>query len=115
MKNDKNKKEKINIITFHKIIDHIILQIESILDKYSNSIDIDYETQHHIMNIMFNNKSKIIINRQESLRELWLATINMGYHFQYHKNLWICNRSGKNFWTILSQSCSKQANAVIIF
>jgi len=100
---------------FHKKVNQIILKIEHILDKYSNYIDIDYETHHHIMNIIFNNKSKIIINRQESLREIWLATKNMGYHFQYYKKLWICNRSNQNFWTILSQSCSEQANTVMIF
>ncbi len=100
---------------FYILVNDLFLKIEDNLNLYDNEIDIDYEIQDYVMTIIFENKSLIIINKQESLEQIWLATAINGYHFNYEKNKWICNRSNKNFWKIFEDACSAQSNKKLIF
>ncbi|QCI20708.1 iron donor protein CyaY [Buchnera aphidicola (Brachycaudus cardui)] len=107
---------KKNINNFYMLVDALFLKIEDNLNLYDNhDIDIDYEIQDYVMTITFANKSVIIINKQELLQQIWLATTVNGYHFNYRENEWICNRSNKNFWEIFQYACSVQSNKNIIF
>lgn len=107
-----SKKENSN---FYKLVNDLFLKIEDNLNLYDNEIDIDYEIQDYVMTITFSNKSVIIINKQEPLQQVWLATALNGYHFNYKENKWICNRSNKNFWKIFQNACSIQSNKNLIF
>ncbi|XBC38182.1 MAG: iron donor protein CyaY [Buchnera aphidicola (Floraphis choui)] len=104
-----------NDYNFHKLADKLFFTIEKKIDDYNGKSDIDCEIYHNMIEITFENKSKIIINRQEPLQQIWLATKKSGYHFEYVKKEWICNRTKKELWTVLEQSCSDQANEKIIF
>lgn len=94
---------------FHQLADDLMLTLEEQLDAHEGDSDIDYETHAGIMTITFENGSKIIINRQEPLHQIWLATKGGGYHFAYQNGSWICNRSGAEFWQLLADACSTQA------
>ncbi|WP_343128186.1 iron donor protein CyaY [Buchnera aphidicola (Takecallis taiwana)] len=98
---------------FHTLYNNILTQIENTLDHVNYENDLDYEINHHIMVISFSKKNKIIISKQESLRQIWLATKQNGYHFNYKNNNWICNRSKINFWHILKQACYLQGSMKI--
>ncbi|XBC37939.1 MAG: iron donor protein CyaY [Buchnera aphidicola (Meitanaphis microgallis)] len=100
---------------FHKLADILFKNVEKNIDDYCGKSDIDFEINTNMIVITFENKSKIIINRQEPLHQIWLATKNLGYHFKYVNKQWICNRTHKNFWNVLEESCSNQANEKITF
>ncbi|MCU4137217.1 iron donor protein CyaY [Buchnera aphidicola (Sitobion miscanthi)] len=100
---------------FYVLVNDLFLKIEDNLNLYDNEIDLDYQIQDYVMTITFNKKSLIIINKQESLQQIWLATKKNGYHFNYKNNQWICNRSGENFWKIFENACSVQSNKILIF
>ncbi|AEO08919.1 CyaY protein [Buchnera aphidicola str. Ak (Acyrthosiphon kondoi)] len=100
---------------FYILVNDLFLKIEDNLNLYENEIDFDYEIQDYVMSIIFNDKSLIIINKQESLKQIWLATKVNGYHFNYKNNQWICNRSNKNFWEIFEKACSIQSKKNLIF
>jgi len=89
--------------------------IEDKLDNYLGDADIDCQIQYHTMVIIFYKKSKIIINRQESLQQMWLATKKNGYHFEYKKKQWICNKSKNNFWKIFTEAVMTEINEIIKF
>ena len=57
----------------------------------------DCEINGGVLTISFENGSKIIINRQEPLHQVWLATKQGGYHFDLKDDEWICDRSGETF------------------
>ncbi|CAL4325960.1 Iron-sulfur cluster assembly protein CyaY [Buchnera aphidicola (Protaphis terricola)] len=95
---------------FYKLIDELFLKIEDNLNLYINTIDFDYEIQNYVMNITFFDNSVIIINKQEFLKQIWLATKFNAYHFNYNVGKWICNRSNKDFWEIFQESFSRQSN-----
>ncbi|MBG6242681.1 MAG: iron donor protein CyaY [Candidatus Symbiopectobacterium sp. Dall1.0] len=105
---------------FHQLADALMLTIEEALDDFDGDADIDYETNGGVMTLSFENGSKIIINRQEPLHQVWLATKAGGYHFTYQpdkgqKEQWICDRSGQSFFTLLAQACSAQAGEDVSF
>lgn len=100
---------------FYKLVDDLFLKIEDNLNFYDDKIDIDYEIQDYVITITFLNKSTIIINKQESLQQIWLATKSNAYHFNYKLDQWICNRSNKNFWKIFEESCSIQSKEKLNF
>ncbi|XBC44364.1 MAG: iron donor protein CyaY [Buchnera aphidicola (Schlechtendalia peitan)] len=107
------KKNIKNIHHFNKLSEQLFNDIEEKIDNYHGNSDIDYENNYNIITLTFENKSKIIINKQEPLFQIWLATMNSGYHFEYVNDTWICNRTQKNFWDILEQSCSNQSNEIV--
>lgn len=102
---------------FHHLIDKQLNELEQQLDLYEGHADIDYELQSGILTLSFEDGSKIIINRQEPLHQLWLATKFDGYHCEYseEKQAWFCNRTGRAFLEILSDATSKQAKDTIVF
>lgn len=100
---------------FHQLADELMLRLEEKLDQFDGDADIDYETNGGVMTLTFENKSKIVINRQEPLHQIWLATKSGGYHFNYQDNRWVCDRSGEDFTSLLSEACSTQAGETVRF
>ncbi|QCI18534.1 iron donor protein CyaY [Buchnera aphidicola (Aphis nasturtii)] len=100
---------------FYELVNELFLKIEDNLNLYINKIDFDYEIQDYMMTITFSNKSMMLINKQEFLKQIWLATKFNAYHFYYDLDKWICNRSNKNFWEIFQKSFSIQANTNLTF
>ena len=100
---------------FHQLADALMLTIEEALDDFDGDADIDYETNSGVMTLSFENGSKIVINRQEPLHQVWLATKAGGYHFSYRDEQWVCDRSGESFFTLLSQACSAQSGEDVSF
>ncbi|WP_127959073.1 iron donor protein CyaY [Serratia microhaemolytica] len=100
---------------FHQLADQLLLNIEQTLDAFTGDSDIDYETHSGVMTLTFDNRSKIVINRQEPLHQIWLATKANGYHFSYREGDWICDRSGRSFYSLLSEAVSQQAGETVLF
>lgn len=100
-----------NITEFHAITDQLFNKIELFLDYFAEEqdIDIDYEINGNVITITFPNYSKIIVNTQEPLFQVWLATEKQGYHFDYSENDWVCTRTKQSFDQIFSQSVTDQA------
>lgn len=104
-----------NDTQFHQLADKLTFYIEQAIDNYDGDSDIDYEIQGNVMTISFENGSKIIINRQESMHQVWLATKNGGYHFDYRDGEWISDRSGEPFLALLSEAFTQQSGETVTF
>ncbi|WP_413492738.1 iron donor protein CyaY [Morganella psychrotolerans] len=104
-----------NDTEFHQTADVLMQNIEDKLDNYDGDADIDCETNGGVMTLSFENGSKIIINRQEAFHQIWLAARNGGYHFSLKSDKWICDRSGGEFFTMLSEAVSEQSSEAFSF
>lgn len=100
---------------FHQLADALMLKIEDALDDFDGDADIDYETNGGVMTLSFENGSKIVINRQEPLHQVWMAAKAGGYHFNYQDPHWICDRRGGEFMARLARECSAQSGADVRF
>ncbi len=81
-----------NETEFHQLVDSQLERIEAAIDEAG--ADIDYETSGNVMTLEFDDGSQIIINRQEPMREIWLASKSGGYHFKSIDGEWICSKLG---------------------
>ncbi|MBN8115086.1 iron donor protein CyaY, partial [Vibrio vulnificus] len=61
-----------NETEFHQLVDSQMQIIEEAIDD--SGADIDFETSGNVMTLEFDDGSQIIINRQEPMKEIWLAS-----------------------------------------
>ncbi|VEH64902.1 protein cyaY [Rodentibacter pneumotropicus] len=73
--------------------------------------DVDCETQGAVFTMTFDNRTQIVINKQEPLFELWLASKLGGFHFSFKNGEWISN-DGQRFWDSLTKACAAHGEAV---
>lgn len=100
-----------NDTEFHQLVDSQLQLIEEAIDE--SGADIDYETSGNVMTLEFDDRSQIIINRQEPMHEIWLASKSGGFHFQLHDQTWLCSKTGVEFITMVKQECEKHAGEAI--
>ena len=89
-----------NDVQYDELTDAVLLKIEEALDKYDESEDV--------------NGSKIIINKQPPLQQIWVATKFNGHHFNLEGDVWIDERTGVEFWSFINEASSKQAEMDIV-
>ena len=92
---------------YHILVDEVLLGLEEALDEIE--VDIDYESASSILTLTFENGTKIIINKQPPLHQIWVATKFNGHHFNYQDGLWIDERTDVEFWSFMDEAASKQA------
>jgi len=94
---------------FNQHVDEVIEHIEEQLDALET--DLDYETAGGIFSVTFENGTKIIINRQTPLKQIWVATKSGGFHFNFDKEMkrWMKDDDGTELFTALSHYFTDQA------
>jgi len=92
---------------YNLIADELLLAIEEAIED--SGVDIDYEGVGGLLTLTFINTSKVIINKQAPLHEIWVATKFNGHHFVLKDESWTDKRSGEEFWQFLSKAVSTQA------
>ncbi|GAB2641111.1 iron donor protein CyaY [Vibrio panuliri] len=100
-----------NETEFHQLADEQMQFIEEMIDD--SGADIDYETSGNVMTLEFEDRSQIIINRQEPMKEIWLASRSGGFHFAYVEQKWICSKTGIELISMVKQECQKHAGEEI--
>ena len=99
---------------FNQLAEETIIAIEEAIEE--SGADIDYDNVADILTLEFSNRSKIIINKQTPLSQIWVAAKSGGYHFDYdnEKDLWCLNNNiEKDLFTQLSLYCSEQAGETV--
>ncbi|HQE41420.1 MAG TPA: iron donor protein CyaY [Zoogloea sp.] len=97
---------------FNALAEAELDRLEHLLDACA--ADIDYEVKPGgIVEIEFENGSKIIVNRHSAAREIWLAAKSGGFHFRPVDGRWVGTRDGADFYAVLSRCMSEQAGEAI--
>lgn len=98
---------------FQEIADQLYRKIEDNIEE--SGADIDYDQNGGLLTLEFENRSKLIINRQQPLHQVWLATLENGHHYNYIDGQWIDDRSGEEFLSFLSAAIFKQSKETVSF
>ncbi|MCB5227371.1 iron donor protein CyaY [Alishewanella sp. 16-MA] len=101
-----------NDLEYDELADQMLLAVEDGIEQ--QDLDLDYESNGGLLSIEFPDKSKIIINKQPPLHQLWVATKFNGHHFEWRDGQWIDNRTGIEFWQLVNEAASKQAGATVV-
>jgi len=96
---------------YNILAEDLLLAVEEAIENCG--VDIDYEGVGGLLTLTFKNATKIIINKQAPLHEIWVATKFNGHHFTYQDEIWIDKRGGGEFWQFISSAVSKQAETDI--
>ena len=96
---------------FQARVDAVFAAIEAAIDSAES--DIDSEISGGILTLEFENRSKVIINRQTFNREIWVAAKSGGFHFRFDGTEWRDTRSGESLQTLLARVIAEQGGAVM--
>jgi CyaY protein len=108
--------EKIDDKQFHQIASQLLQSIELALEKADEAMDLDLDIARqggNVINIVFRDRSVIVVNTQAPLHEIWVAAKAGGFHYRWAgsvlKPLWLDTKTGKELLADLSTFVSSQA------
>ena len=90
--------------------------IEAAMDRLNDEdvIDVECKRSGNVLEIEFiDNGSKIIVNSQAPMKELWVAAKSGGFHYRHQEGAWINTRDGSELFASLSALASAQGGAAI--
>ncbi len=96
----------------HALLARIEAQVDAWLDD--DVVDIDAHRTGGLLELSLPGGSKIVINTQPPLQEIWLAARSGGYHFRWDGSQWV-DREGQEFLARLSHSASEQSGQALTF
>jgi CyaY protein len=77
-------------------------------------LDIDIQVKGAgVLELEFQNGSKMIVNRHAAAREIWVAAKSGGFHFRHDGTAWRDTRDGAELFAALSRLVSAQAGAPV--
>ena len=95
----------------------VLASVEAATDRLlqDDVIDIDASRTGGLLELAFPDGSKIVVNTQPPLHELWLAARSGGFHFRAAGGRWIDSRDGREFFDVLSACASAQGGRALRF
>lgn len=102
---------------YHRLTSAVLAGIEATIDRWlqDDVVDIDTSRTGGLLELGFPDGSKIVVNTQPPLHELWLATRGGGYHFKHVAGRWLDTRDGTDFFERLSAGASEQSGKALRF
>lgn len=100
---------------FLVLADRLLERIDAALNDSADAADagIDSEINAGILTLHFDDGSRIVVNRQTPMREIWLASKGGGFHFRFDGVAWRDTRGGDRLEETLRREISAQAGRVM--
>jgi CyaY protein len=81
----------------------------------ASGVEADFELKAGgVLEIEFDDGSKIIVNRHGAAREIWVAARSGGFHFRWDGATWRDTREGSELFAALSRLVSQQGGQSVI-
>ncbi len=101
---------------FLTLADATLNAIEAALERATDNDEIDVECSRsgNVLEIEFiDNGSKIIVNSQAPMQEMWVAAKSGGFHYKHDNARWINTRDGSELFTALSGMVGQQGGVTL--
>ena len=102
---------------FLALAEATLTDIEAALDRLNDEdvLDVECSRSGNVLEIEFiDNGTKIIVNSQAPMREMWVAARSGGFHYKRVGDEWINTRDGSELFAALSSMASEQAGAAVV-
>ena len=102
---------------FLALAEATLTQIAAALDRLNDEdvLDVECSRSGNVLEIEFiDNGSKIIVNSQAPMREMWVAARSGGFHYKRVGDEWVNTRDGSELFAALSTMASEQAGATVV-
>ena len=102
---------------YHRLTVALLARIEATIDCWLQDgvVDIDGQRTGGLLELDLPDASKIVVNTQPPLHEVWLATRDGGYRFRHVDGQWLDTRDATEFFARLSAAASVQAGQPLNF
>jgi CyaY protein len=101
---------------FLDLAESTLNRIEEAFDRLfeQDVVDVECKRSGNVLEIEFvDNGSKIIVNSQAPLQEMWVAARAGGFHYKRVGNEWRNTRDGSELFASLSDYASQQGGAAV--
>ena len=101
---------------FLDLADATLNEIELAFDRLfeQDVVDVECKRSGNVLEIEFvDNGSKIIVNSQAPLQEMWVAAKSGGFHYKRVDGQWINTRDGSELFAALSSLASAQGGVAV--
>jgi CyaY protein len=104
-------------VEYRRLADRVLASIEAAADGWLQDgvIDIDTQRTGGLLELVFPDDSRIVVNLQPPLHEIWLAARAGGYHYRHVQGRWLDTRDGSEFFAALSHHASVQGAKPLSF
>jgi len=102
---------------FLALAEATLTQIATALDRLNDEdvLDVECSRSGNVLEIEFiDNGTKIIVNSQAPMREMWVAARSGGFHYKRVNDEWRNTRDGSELFAALSAMASEQAGATVV-
>ena len=98
---------------FEALADAALERIEQSIE--ASNLDVDLQSKAGgVLEVEFDNGSKMIINRHGAAREIWVAAKSGGFHFRWDGSVWRDTRDGGELFAALSRLVSAQGGRGVV-
>jgi len=102
-----------NDTDFEKLADRALARVEAALEESGLEADIQLK-DGGVLEIEFEDGTKLIVNRHRPAREIWVAARSGGFHFRWDGAAWRDSRSGDELFAALSRLASLQSGQPVL-
>jgi CyaY protein len=95
----------------------ILARLEDAIDRLNDDdiIDVECKRSGNVLEIEFlRNATKIIVNSQAPMKEMWVAARSGGFHYRCVDGEWVDTRDGTEMFTALSKLVTEQGGAPVV-
>ena len=102
---------------YHALTGALLAGVEATVDRWlqDDVVDVDTQRTGGLLELAFPDGSKIVLNTQPPLQEMWMAARSGGYHYKHVAGYWRDTRDGSDFFDALSACASQQAGQDLRF
>lgn len=103
-------------LEYHRLTDALLRRIEVQADAWlqDDVIDIDAQRTGGLLELSFPNRSKVVVNTQPPLQEVWLASKAGGFHFAWRDGGWRDTKTRQVFDAVFNEQISLQAGRPLV-
>lgn len=96
-------------VEFTRSASEMLARIEQLLLDVDADIDVEMPADG-VLEVEFPDRSKMVLNRHQAAREIWVAAKSGGFHFRWdgQREAWVDTKSGDALLPVLSRLVSTQ-------
>src|SRR5712672_2798767 len=98
---------------FDRLAEITLEQIQQALENCGTDVDVEAKADG-VIELEFDDGSKMIINRHRAAGEIWVAARAGGFHFRWDGSAWRDTREGAELFAALSKLVSAQGGAPVV-
>lgn len=98
---------------FNAVAETELNRLERVLENCGIEMDVDAKPGG-ILEVEFEDGSKVVINRHSAAREIWVAARLGGFHFRFSEGQWVSTRTGESLYQCLSRVVSDQSGESVM-